>query len=659
LVEPPAEETPQAFPMLAFLGYWCVAALIAFTLAGEKMPWLTVHVTLPLILVGGWAIGRVSEGLGAIGRVNGSRIAGILVLPAVAAAFFAAVASWSGPSRPFSGNTLDELGVTSGFVFSALLALAGVFLLAWLWRGVRYGLIARCTYLGAALLLAVITFRTAWRASFVNGDYATEFLVYAHSAPGVKIVLGQIEDLSLQTQGDLGIVVAYDDRTSWIMNWYMRDFPNKVDFETQLSLNLVDDPVVIVAQPYWEQADRVLSNTHYSYTYMRLWWPMMDYYNLTWDRIFNAVESPEYRTAIWDIWWNRDYTAYGKLSGQDFSTGNWPVGERMRLYVRKDIVDQIWQYNAAAVVPQPEVNPYEASVRNLSAAHFWGEAGSEAGNLLRPRGIAAAPDGTVYVADTGNNRIEHFDAAGNLIGQWGSSSGNLAGKPEAPNGTFNEPWGIAVGPDGTVYVADTWNHRIQKFAADGTFITKWGTGGTANETFGFYGPRAIAVDSQNRVFVADTGNSRVMVYGPTGNFLMQIGNGGTDDGQFSEPVGVAVGKDGRLYVADSWNLRVQVFTEDAGTFVYQSQWPILDWESQSIDAKPYLAVAPDGNVWVTDPGNSRVLVFDPDGNFLFTFGQLGSDSSSFSMPTGIAIGKDGTIFISDADNNRIMEFAKP
>jgi DNA-binding beta-propeller fold protein YncE/4-amino-4-deoxy-L-arabinose transferase-like glycosyltransferase len=642
-------------PMLWMIGYWCITAFAAFTVAGEKMPWLTVHITFPLLLIGGWVIGRVVDHVDWPSVLASPRWVGVLIGPGILVAALIAAGKILGGPRPFSGNSLEALSATGNFVFYAMLAAAGTVLLWRLWRGMPSEVIARISFLGTALVLAVCTLRTAWAASYIRYDDATEFLVYAHAASGVKTAIAQIEEISRKTQDDLDLVVPYDLRSGWLVHWYLREYPNAYNYGEDLNRTLVDAPVIIVADYYWSQADRLFADTHYSFTYMRMWWPMMDYFDLTWERVWNAASDPAYRSALWQIWFNRDYTEYGQVTGKDFSLSNWPSGERMRLYVRKDLATAVWQYGSEAFTPPVEMDPYANAVRTVDAEAIWGQAGVEPGSLQRPRAVAVAPDGSVYVADTGNHRIEHFSPDGNLLHFWGAFSGPDAA--QAADGTFNEPWGLAVDSKGLVYVADTWNFRIQKFSADGAFLAAWGSTTYDGPGYQFYGPRAIAIDSKDRVFVADTGNKRITVFDTEGNYLMEIGEPGYDYGQFDEPVGLGFGPDGRLYVADTWNRRIQVFQEIQGEFVYLTEWVIDGWEGQSTDTKPYLAVSGDGRVWVTDPGNARVLVFDADGGFLFTFGQFGDDPASFGLPTGIAAGPEGRIFVTDTDNHRIMLFS--
>ncbi|MBN1438927.1 MAG: TIGR03663 family protein [Anaerolineales bacterium] len=643
------------FPMVWLFGYWSLTALLVFTLAGEKMPWLTVHIALPFILLGGWAVSRVAEGVDWPEILEWPRWVGLAAVPAALIAAVAAAGSALGGARPLSGDTLDALSASGDFVFLSLMAVGGILLIGSLWRGVNSGFFPRLAYLGTALVLGICSMRAAWMASYIHYDDATEFLVYAHAASGVKTAMTQIEDISRKTAGGVDLVVPYDVRSGWLLNWYLREYPNAYNYGDRLERPLADAPVVIVGDFYWSQADQLLSETHYAFTYMRMWWPMMDYFGLTWDRVWNAVNDPAYRSALWRIWFYRDYGEYARLTNQSLTLSNWPSGERMRLYVRKDLAAQVWQYGSEAFTPPAALDPYAGAVRSVAAADLWGLEGEQTGAFQRPRAVAAAPDGSFYVADTGNHRIQHFGPQGDFLTAWGSFSGMEAA--QAPEGTFNEPWGVAVGPDGSVYVADTWNYRVQKFAPDGEFLAVWGATTSADPGYQFYGPRAIAVDSQNRVFVADTGNKRIVYFDSEGNYLGEIGSPGFDYGQFDEPVGLAFAPDGRLYVADTWNRRIQVFQEIERRFEYFTEWPVAGWEGQSTDTKPYLAVSADGRVWATDPGNARILVFDADGAFLFTFGAYGTDAASFAMPTGIAVDAEGRVFVTDTDNHRVMLFS--
>jgi DNA-binding beta-propeller fold protein YncE len=116
--------------------------------------------------------------------------------------------------------------------------------------------------------------------------------------------------------------------------------------------------------------------------------------------------------------------------------------------------------------------------------------------------VAAAPDGTLYIAEY-PHRILHYDAAGTFLGAWGSE-GTGAGQ-------FLTPYGVAVAPDGTVYVADFYNNRIQAFDADGTYLGQWGNFGTGEGEFDRPGGVAVAPDGRT-VYVGDTFNNRVQVF---------------------------------------------------------------------------------------------------------------------------------------------------
>jgi DNA-binding beta-propeller fold protein YncE len=225
-------------------------------------------------------------------------------------------------------------------------------------------------------------------------------------------------------------------------------------------------------------------------------------------------------------------------------------------------------------------------------------------------------------------------------------------------GGFYDPWGIAVDRDGYVYVADTWNHRIQKFTSEGEYVTMWGTHGVQEDATGgeslFWGPRAVAIDADGQIYVSDTGNKRVQVFTPEGQFVTQWGGKGLQEGRMDEPVGLAVAPDGTTYVADTWNQRIQVFDSQQ---YYVRQWEVDSWYGQSLENKPYLALDAENRVYVTDPEGYRVLVFEGNGRFMASLGKYGTEDDAFMLPTGIAIGPQGYIYVVDTATHRVAKYA--
>ncbi len=654
-----AEPAPVRFPVIGYFGFWAVMALVSFSIAGEKMPWLTTHITLPMILLAGWSIGKLIEGTNWTAfREQRAWLVAIL-LPVTVVALAVAVGSLFGTARPFQGSDLSQLQATGAFVSSGLVAAIGLIALYGLGQQLGFDNVLRLAGLSVFFLLALMTARAAFVAAYINYDFANEFLVYAHGSRGVKTVMDQIEDISLRTEDGMGVRVAYDSDVAWPMTWYFRDFTNQSYYGDQPTRESLDAPVVIAGPKHWSKVEALLGDRYYMFEYIRMVWPVQDYFHLNWERISYALGSAEYRQALWNIWFNRDYTLYGTLTEKSFDLSEWPVAERMRLYVRKDVASKIWSYGVGPTVLEgnaaPE-DPYIGAQQQLLAGTVWGSEGAGDSQFNAPRGVAVGLDGSVYVADSRNNRIQKFDADGKLLLTWGTL-GTLDTNNADP-GHFNEPWGVAVGPDGSVYVTDTWNHRVQKFDANGQYLTGWGIFGQGETTDAFWGPRGIAVDGQGRVYVADTGNKRVAVFDANGASVSVIGFGGSDPGQFDEPVGVAVTGDGTVFVADTWNQRVQVFQWDAANeaYLYVREWPIVGWYGQSLDNKPFLTVDAQKRVYVADPEGYRVLVFDQFGKFLTTWGDYGAEAGRFALVAGLAVDPLGDIYVADAGNQRIMKF---
>ncbi len=641
-----------------FFLFWSVTSALAYTIAGEKMPWLTFHITLPAILLTAWFLGKVISGINVQKLIFGREKYFLLSFTVFLISFLMCIYLLLGNTPPFQGKELNQLQATTSFL-SALIFTIGS---AWycyylsqywdLWESLR---LITVVVFG---IVALFTIHTSTQASFVNYDDATEYLVYAHSAQGPKDVLAQIEEISRRTTGGLGIKVAYDNETTYPFWWYLRNYPNQVYYEQNPTRELRDAPIILVGEENYSKLEPVVGQAYYKFDYIRLWWPNQDYFDLTWQRIIDALRNPQMREALWNIWLYRDYTLYGQLTNKDMSLTNWYPSSRMRMYIRKDIVSQLWNYGSIPVEENIPADPYEGKQLKVEADKIIGSPGNEPGQFQHPRDLAIAKDGTLYIADTDNNRIQHLTINGQVIQVWGSFGDSTT--TEAPGGTFNQPWGIAIDQDGYVYVADTWNHRIQKFTMDGKFVKMWGYFGQGEAPTAFWGPRDIAIDKQNRLFISDTGNKRIVVFDSDGNFLGAFGQAGMQPGEFDEPVGLAFAPNGHLYVADTWNQRIQVFSIDENlNFNYVTGWEIYGWYGQSLDNKPYLAINKNGNVFATDPEANRILEFTADGNFIRYFGDFSQGADGFNLPTAITIDEHGGLWISDAGNSRIMHFTLP
>jgi predicted membrane-bound mannosyltransferase len=720
--------------------WWAVSSILAFTIAGERMPWLTYHMAWPMIIMTGWAIGQIIDSI--TPRLNSEqpqRVGlAILTMIVFVLAAFNTVRSLYGATPPFQGSELTQLQATAAFIFpfitmilsgallgylmkedlislgvvalmvlalitlgssiingasllaatstvgidpaalssnwlkfgAALLALIGSIIgIIYLWRLQGTSAFVGLVVLTIFGLLFVQTVRTSFRASYINYDNATEYLVYAHGATGVKDVMQQVEEVSERTAGGLNAVVAYDASApdtgvSWPVVWYLRDYTALRSFD-QPTRSLREAVAVIVDQKNFDKINAALGDEFYQFDYIRMWWPNQDYFNLDKTRVLNSITNPQIREGIFDIWFDRDYTTYGQAIGSTSMTlTTWQPADQMRLYIRKDVAAKIWNYGVGPAEAPVTTDPYEAGTIMIPADQVFGAERYAPLGLNAPRAIAAGLNEDVYVADSRNHRILHIAADGALLHEWGTFADAASGN--APTGTFNEPWGVAVGPDGSVYVSDTWNHRVQKFTEEGEPVTTWGQYGQPfaedpTTQGSFWGPRGIAVDLEGRVFVADTGNKRIAVFDEDGNYLTEFGTAGLDPGQFDEPVSVAVASDGTVFVTDTWNQRIQSFipNEDASQYFPLQQWDVNAWFGQSLENKPFIAVSEDKHVFITDPEGFRVIEFTENGEFVRTWGDFGTGPAEIGLAAGVTVDSAGFVWVTDAGNNRILRYTLP
>lgn len=287
--------------------------------------------------------------------------------------------------------------------------------------------------------------------------------------------------------------------------------------------------------------------------------------------------------------------------------------------------------------------PVNAHAVNVSfALQIGSEKGISDGQFSEPTGIAIAPDGNIYVVDSENNRVQIFNSGGQFIKTFGTK-----GKG---NGQFRTPFGIAIGADSRLFITDSKNGRIQVFDKDGGILYSFGRDGSSDSELSY--PMGIALDDQERVFVADSGNSRIAVFTIDGLFLNNIGTKGNGADQLYEPTAVATSIDGRVWITDTGNNRVQLFDTKGK---YLASIGSQGSERNSFLKPTGVAIDPSGKVIVVDSGNSRLHVLNSKGVFLGLFGSKGNGRAQFREPQSV-FSTSSLCYIADTGNHRIQVF---
>lgn len=554
---------------------------------------------------------------------------------------------------PFASTDLAGLKATGLFACSAAaLVISGFYLVRTL-RRMGGKSVPGFYVLFIGIVLLVLQARTAFQSSFVNYDQANEYLVYAHASAAPKVVLREIEEIAARTGAGKAIRVAYDNDARYPYWWYFRDYTQKLDFNEAATRTLRDYDIIIANTAKDAKLLPIVGDAYYRSEYMRLWWPNQDYFSVTPGGVWNAIVNPQMRRAIFDIWLNRDFGRYAKLVGSgSMSLETWEPSAKMVVYMKKDLLRRMWKYGDAAEVEESGTASFpDEKFTALNPVFSFGEAGTEAGKLNRPRNLAIAPNGDVYVLDTGNERVDVFDAKGVFRFSFANED----------HGGFNQAWGIAIDEDGSVFIADTWNHRMLKFSAAGDYELEWLANDPTGATISFYGPRGVAIDGRGRIYVTDTGNKQVMIYNREGKFLSKFGSVGLGPGEFDEPVGIATFADQYLAVADTWNQRVQVFDISGETVlpapVYSFE--VFAWYSQSMDNKPYLTFTSKGDLLFSDPEAGLVWEYSVSGELIRSFNGAGGGIDMLSMPVGLTTDREGAVWLVDALGNRVNRFILP
>jgi tripartite motif-containing protein 71 len=282
----------------------------------------------------------------------------------------------------------------------------------------------------------------------------------------------------------------------------------------------------------------------------------------------------------------------------------------------------------------------------------WGSYGAGPGQFGPISGLAVDASGDVYVVDASHDRIEKFGPDGEYITQWGSRGSGLGEFNFGSSQTPSQPpgGGIAVAGD-HVYVADSGNDRVERFNLEGGEPLAWGTDGSGPGQFDY--PRAVAAN-ESEVIVSDDDNHRIEKFNTEGAWEGEAGSPGDGPGEFAFPYGVALDAAGDVFVADDSNDRVVKLTPQLR---FSGAWGGVGSKPGQLDFPRALASDPAGDTYVADTANDRIEVFDPEGSYLRSFGVSGRGPGELTAPTGLAVQPEGQLLVADTVDGRIARFA--
>ena len=257
----------------------------------------------------------------------------------------------------------------------------------------------------------------------------------------------------------------------------------------------------------------------------------------------------------------------------------------------------------------------------------------------------------VYVFNRGTKPMVVYDADGTMVDSW-----------DWKQGGFNNPHGVTVAPDGTLWCVDNGNNTIKHFTAEGRLLLTLGEADKPTPRMSgrpFSVPCHVGVDARTGEFYIADGysNASVHKYSPEGRHLLSWGESGTGEGQFNIVHNVKVDRDGWVYVADRENHRVQVFSSEGK---FETQWgnlsraAALDIDTSGDRDIVYIGEYFSG-ISSNDIGTNlgpRVTVMSTDGKVLARVGTeaYGSQPGRFFSPHGVAVDSKGDLYVAEVAN---------
>ena len=258
-----------------------------------------------------------------------------------------------------------------------------------------------------------------------------------------------------------------------------------------------------------------------------------------------------------------------------------------------------------------------------------------------PYGVAITKNDEIVVAEKGSHCITILNKVGKKVKSFGTKG--------TKEGQFTNLRGVAISHDGCILVTD--EHRLQKLTFEGDCVKSVGSSKTGNGRLQFNTPIGITVHpTTGQIFIADTFNHRIQVLNKDLNYSHSFGKKGSSPEQFNYPWDVTFDNEGYLFVAEHGNNCIKKFTS---TGQYISTFSSCGSNPGQI-TKPSSIIIDKNLLYVSEWGNNRISIFDTNGHFIHCFGKRGSGEGEFNGPYGITVDSLGNLYVSDYGNNRLV-----
>lgn len=329
----------------------------------------------------------------------------------------------------------------------------------------------------------------------------------------------------------------------------------------------------------------------------------------------------------------------------------------------------IWRAEAQDAVLLLTPGPTATTVAGTGKRGYNGDGkAAAAAALAAPSAIAYSAAGDLYIADTRNHAIRRIAADNTITTIAGTGRQGYSGDGgPATQAELDSPQGVAVTPEGVVYVADTRNHRIRRVSAGGMVTTVAGTGiagfsgdGGKATTATFRNPATVALGLAGELYVADTGNHRIRRIALDGTVVTVAGSGAqeaTGDGGLAtragldSPSGVSIRVDGALLIADRLNSRIRIVTADG---------MIATLPGLSLRRPAGVTADAGGTIYVADTGHGQVRAVGSNGSSVVLSGQpvtttqtTASADGSGAEYVGLAAQPNGSLTVTDRASSRV------